>query len=152
MLCRLDIIFYLLTYFLDRSRESTVFLQVNRSFIMAASSPDVDVPVSLFSWSTYVALGRPLPRWPWVGSHRTRRWAPSSGWRWQCPASRSLLAAILSLSFGRLPYSVTFGILSLQWTLRAFLSILVYEASSAFSIAFVSIHAIPGSERCQCAL
>ena len=78
--------FYLITYFLDRSRGSTVFPQVvhqghhrSRPFIMAASSPDVVVPVSLFSWSTSVALGRPLPCCPWVGSHRMRRWAPSSG-------------------------------------------------------------------------
>ena len=43
---------YLLTYFLDRSRESTVALQTMRSFIIAASSPVLVAPVSLFSWST----------------------------------------------------------------------------------------------------
>ena len=91
---------------LDRSRESTAFRPILRSFIMAASSPVVVVPVSLFSWSTNVVLGRPLPCCPWLGSQRIRRWAPSSGCRWQCPASRSRLAAILSLSLGSFPYTV----------------------------------------------
>ena len=131
----------LLIYLLDRSRESTAFRQILRSFIMAASSPVVVVPVSLFSWSTNVVLGRPLPRCPWVGSQRIRRWAPSSGCRWQCPASRSLLAAILSLSLGSFPYNVSFVIRSLQWTLKTFRSILVYVPSRDVSIALVSFHA-----------
>ena len=117
--------YYYYYYLLDRSRESTVFRQILRSCIMAANSPVVVAPVSLFSWSTYVVSGRPLPRCPCVGSQRMRRCAPSSGCRWQCPASRSRLAVILSLSFGSFPYSATFVILWLQWTLRAFLSILV---------------------------
>ena len=116
---------FTLPYLLDRSRESTVRLQTVRSFIIAASSPVVVAPVSLLSWSTYVIFGLPLPRCPCVGSHRIRRCAPSSGCLWQCPASRSLLAAILSLSFGSFPYRISFVTMSLQCTSRAFLSILV---------------------------
>ena len=101
---------------------------------MAARSHVVVVPVSLFSWSTKnVVLG-------WV-PRDIRRWAPSSGCRWQCPASHSLLAAILSLSLGSFPYNVSFVIRSLQWTLKTFRSILVYVPSRDVSIALVSFHA-----------
>ena len=97
---------------------------LSRLFISASSSPEVAAPVSLSSRSTDVIFGRPLPRCPWVGSHSIRQCAPSSGRLRQCPDRWSLLAAILSLSRGSLPYSFSFVTLSLQCTLTAFLSIL----------------------------
>ena len=59
-----------LSYLLDRCRESTAFCQILQSFILAASFPVMVVPVSLFCWSTNVVIGHPLPRCPWVGSQR----------------------------------------------------------------------------------
>ena len=45
----------------------------------------------------------PLPMCGFPKDETVRQCAPSFGFRWQCPTYRSLLAAILSLSFGSGP-------------------------------------------------
>ena len=56
-----------------------------------ASSAVLAAPVSLFSVSTNVVVGRPGWREPWDGSQSSRRLVGRSGWRWQCPAMPSRL-------------------------------------------------------------
>ena len=67
------------------SRTPTRMFQLSRSVIHVFSSEALSRPASLLRVSTYVPLGRPLPLWPCVGSHRITLLAGSSGWRIQWP-------------------------------------------------------------------
>jgi len=59
----------------------------------------------------------------------------------QWPASCSLLAAIVLLTWGRSPYRTSLGVWLDQWMLRALRSILVYVPSSECFMASVSAQA-----------
>ena len=107
---------------------------------MREASSDVSpAPVSRLRVSRKVALGRPLPRCPCFGSHRMSGCAQSSGCLKQCPASCIRLDAILSETFGSLPYSVSLGVWLDQWMFKTLRSIRVYVPSSDFSRASVSV-------------
>ena len=62
-------------------------------------------PLSALMVSMYVDLGLRRFGWPWRGSHSNTLEAVSSVWRAQWPAYLNLLARIVSLTLGRLPYS-----------------------------------------------
>ena len=144
---------YYFTYLLDRSREYTVFLQITRLSIMAATSTVVVVPVSLLSWSTFVVLGRPLLSCPCVGSPRIKRWATSSECRWQCPAHRSLMAPILSLSFDSDPKGsrLAFFHSSVHWGLFLALWYKYHQLPSPLHLwtSMLHIHTAGWTRRCN---
>ena len=99
--------------------------------IKSLSSLVFVAPVSLFKVPMKSCRGLHWLLLPCVGSQSTRLLALSSGCRWQCPASCSLLELILLLTAGRVPYNSLLVMCELQWMFCAFLSILVYVPSRA---------------------
>ena len=92
---------------------------------MHASISWVVKPVSWWSRSTKVLVGRPADLLPWVGLHVTSSDTIFPSLLLQWPANCSLLLLIWVVILGRSPYNSLLVIWSFQLTSSAFLSIRV---------------------------
>ena len=96
-------------------------------------------PVSWWSRSTKVLVGRPADLLPWVGLHVTSSDTIFPSLLLQWPANCSLLLLIWVVILGRSPYNSLLVIWSFQLASSAFLSIRVLQPSNNLPILLVTV-------------